>query len=129
MRFRFLDGSIDMLDKFMMVSASSTDEISHLHNTGDTGYIPNRSADPSASEKKHANKPLFSQTRLPQPCKKVQLQDSLAAPATPTQHLEIAAVPVLHKDKLSYQQFAENFMQPNLPVMIRVLSHSVFLHL
>ena len=29
-------------------------------------------------------------------------------------------VAVLHKNNLSYQQFVENFMQPNLPVMIQV---------
>ncbi len=30
------------------------------------------------------------------------------------------AIPVWHKDDLSYEQFVQTFMQPNLPVMIQV---------
>ena len=29
------------------------------------------------------------------------------------------SIPVHHKNKLSYQQFVQDFMQPNLPVMIQ----------
>lgn len=127
---RFLDGSIDMLDEFMTASASCTDEIYHLHKTGDMGcsYYQNRSAGASASGTQHQDKAVVCQAHLPQQGKIAQLQDRTAAPATSNQHQEITAVPVLHKDSLSYQQFVENFMQPNLPVMIQVSSHSLLLH-
>lgn len=41
-------------------------------------------------------------------------------PAATSEQQRVAKVAVLHKDNLSYQQFVENFMQPNLPVMIQV---------
>ena len=37
------------------------------------------------------------------------------------EQLHQAAVPVLQKDSLSYVQFVQDFMQPNLPVMIQVM--------
>ncbi|KAL3152640.1 hypothetical protein ABBQ32_001654 [Trebouxia sp. C0010 RCD-2024] len=43
-------------------------------------------------------------------------------PAATSEQQRVAKVAVLHKDNLSYQQFVENFMQPNLPVMIQGLA-------
>lgn len=41
-------------------------------------------------------------------------------PAATSEQQRVAKVAVLHKDNLNYQQFVENFMEPNLPVMIQV---------
>ena len=48
-----------------------------------------------------------------------QLRDIFHTSAASGQQ-QITEVAVLHKDNLSYQQFINHFMQPNMPVMIQV---------
>ena len=104
---RFLDGSIDMLDQFMAASVPK-----HSTYTGSTN-VQQPCVSAQQPETPCMNLPALEQHNGLQP------HDNSHTSATSGQHT-VAKIAVLHKDDLSYQQFVEKFMQPNLPVMIQV---------
>lgn len=123
MVLRFMDGSIDMLDQFMAASGCATAQVS------DTGSADTQKSCLPLHPPKKLSLPqdtvceLHSADNvapaLVQQHNGMQSRDLLHQNAASGQH-HTTEVAVVHKDNLSYQQFVENFMQPNLPVMIQV---------
>lgn len=120
--YRFLDGSIDMLDRFMAVPNSiatqSNDKGSTIAQTVYPAQNPGKSSLLQQTlHELHAADilvlPVVEQSN------DIQSQDNLHPDAASVQQRS-SKVTVVQTDNLSYQQFVQNFMQPNLPVMIQV---------
>ena len=123
MVLRFMDGSIDMLDQFMTAPGCATIQSSDTGNAdAQKSCLPlHQSETPSSPQ--HTVCETHSADNvspaLVQQHQGMQSRDVLHQNAAAGQH-QNDEVAVLHMDNLSYQQFVENFMQPNLPVMIQV---------
>ena len=123
MVLRFVDGSIDMLDEFMALPAFAATKFS---DTGSADAQAScltlcQSGTPSLPQhtfcKVHSADPVAP--ALKEQHNDTQSQDILHT-STASGQQQLTEVAVLHKDNLSYQQFIDNFMQPNMPVMIQV---------
>ncbi|KAL3142171.1 hypothetical protein ABBQ38_002528 [Trebouxia sp. C0009 RCD-2024] len=136
---RFLDGSIDLLDEFMTAPSSETHSSNTCSTDAQTFCTPKQQAAkaspeiirelPSQSGSQLHTDGLPSgvcsaelyQPTLVQKFQSMPSQD-VECPAATSEQQRVAKVAVLHKDNLNYQQFVENFMEPNLPVMIQGLA-------
>ena len=117
MVLRFVDGSIDMLDEFMALPAFAATKSS------DTGSADAQASSGTPSLPQHTFCKVHSADPVAPALKEqhndTQLRDIFHTSAASGQQ-QITEVAVLHKDNLSYQQFINHFMQPNMPVMIQV---------
>lgn len=126
---------MDLLDEFMTAAAET-----HSGNTNSahtqTSCTPEQASTTSSQQTTHrpldgshvrpvldvasaaCNAQPYQATLVDQHHSTPSQEDNIP-PATPDQH-RIPRVPLVHQDNLSYQQFVDNFMQPNLPVMIQV---------
>ena len=120
--YRFVDGSIDMLDQFMAApSSTSTQSNGKDSTTAQTFYSAQNSDTPSLPQQTVQELHPADNVALPvvQQSSKMQSQDHLRSDAAYVQ-CRPTKIAVVHTDNLSYQQFVQDFMQPNLPVMIQV---------